>query len=91
MSAQNPTTELAPESVYQAEITGYTHDGRGVARVAGRVVFVPGAIRGETVELAIVKRSKNVYTARLLRVLRASAERRQSVCPAFESCGGIRT
>lgn len=88
MSAQNLTTELTPGSVYQAEITGYTHDSRGVARVAGRVVFVPGAIRGETVELAIVKRSKNAYAARLLRVLQPSVERRQSACPVYESCGG---
>ncbi len=88
MSAQNPPTEISPGGVYQAEVTGYTHDGRGVARVAERVVFIPGAIRGETVEFAVLKRVKNVYTARLLRVLAPSTERRESLCPVYAACGG---
>ena len=32
---------------YRAEITGYTSKGEGVARIEGRAVFVPGALRGE--------------------------------------------
>lgn len=88
MSAQNPSTEIAPGGVYQAEITGYTHDGRGVARVSGRVVFIPGAIRGETVEFTVLKRVKSIYTARLLRVLTPSPERQKNICPVYETCGG---
>ena len=34
-------------AVHTAEITGYTAEGMGVARLEGRVVFVPGTIRGE--------------------------------------------
>ena len=34
-------------SVHTLEITGYTAEGLGVARLEGRVVFVPRTIAGE--------------------------------------------
>ena len=34
-------------SVHTLEVDGYTAEGMGVARLDGRVVFVPGTIRGE--------------------------------------------
>lgn len=40
------TDKLLQEVV---DITGYTHEGAGVGRIAGRVVFVPGALSGERV------------------------------------------
>ena len=86
--AQNLQTEIVNGSVHQAEITGYTHDGQGVARVDGRVVFIPGAIRGEMVEFTVLRRNKNVYAARLLRVLNRSSERQECLCPVYKTCGG---
>ena len=88
MFAQNLQTEIVNGSVHQAEITGYTHDGQGVARVDGRVVFIPGAIRGEMVEFTVLRRNKNVYAARLLRVLNRSSERQECLCPVYKTCGG---
>ena len=31
------------------DITGYSHEGAGVGRIAGQVVFIPGALVGERV------------------------------------------
>ena len=41
-------------------ITGYTAEGMGVARLEGRVVFVPGTIRGERWTVRLEKVTKNV-------------------------------
>ena len=33
-------------TLHTLEITGYTAEGMGVARLEGRVVFIPGTIAG---------------------------------------------
>ena len=33
-------------AVHTVEVTGYTAEGLGVARLEGRVIFIPGTIRG---------------------------------------------
>ena len=38
---------LEKNQLYTAEITGYTAEGLGVARLDGQVVFVHGGVRGE--------------------------------------------
>ena len=34
-------------TLHEGEITGYTAEGMGVARLEGRVVFIPGTVAGE--------------------------------------------
>ena len=36
--------QLAKNQLYTAEITGYTSEGAGVCHIAGRAVFVKGAL-----------------------------------------------
>jgi len=79
--------DIEKNAVIKADITGYDHDGRGVAR-SGMVIFVRGALRGERVEAKILKRDKNCAHADILRVLHPSPERIQPGCPAYPKCGG---
>ncbi len=53
-----------------------------------RVVFVPQAIPGETVQVAIVEDKKRFARGRLLEVLEAAPERVSPRCPHFGPCGG---
>jgi len=63
--------------------------GRGIARTAaGKVVFVEGALGGETVEAELVRARSKFDTARTVAVLKASSGRRAPPCPWYESCGG---
>ena len=39
--------------VLRLEITGYAADGAGVARQEGVVIFVKGALRGETCDVVL--------------------------------------
>lgn len=75
-------------AVHTAEITGYTAEGMGVARLEGRVVFVPGTIRGERWTVRLEKVTKNVAWARGVELLEGSPERLEPDCPLAGRCGG---
>jgi 23S rRNA (uracil1939-C5)-methyltransferase len=67
-------------------------EGRGVARSDGKVMFIPGALPGETVRVEIVGRKPKYDRARLLAVLQSSPLRARPACPHFGlhagACGG---
>ncbi len=69
-------------------VTGYASNGEGVARADGEVVFIPGAIAGETVRARIVNVGKSCAHGEIVRVLKASARRTVPACPDFSDCGG---
>jgi len=73
------------------EIDALDAEGRGVARNAGKVVFVEGAITGERVEARLLESRSKFDRARVIAVLRASASRREPPCPQFGTCGGCAT
>ncbi|MDO4281130.1 MAG: 23S rRNA (uracil(1939)-C(5))-methyltransferase RlmD [Peptococcaceae bacterium] len=72
----------------QCEITGLSHDGAGVGRVDGKVVFVPGALPGETVLITPGQSKKGVTQASLDAVLSPSAQRVTPPCAQAARCGG---
>ena len=80
--------ELAKNQEHIVAIEGYGEGGMGVARIDGRVVFVHGALRGETCRVLILKTLKSVAFAKVLEVLEPSSERMESDCPYFPRCGG---
>jgi 23S rRNA (uracil1939-C5)-methyltransferase len=71
-----------------ALIESATHDGRGIAAVDGKKVFVAGALPGETVEFIRRKSRRNFDEAELLEVKEASDDRIDAKCEAFGRCGG---
>lgn len=74
--------------LYTAQITAYTSEGAGIARIDGMAVFVPQAIRGETCEIMILKVEKSFAFAKLIRVLEESPARRKPECEYYPKCGG---
>ena len=75
-------------SVHALDITGYTAEGMGVARLEGRVVFVPFTIAGERWKVRLEKVNKTVAWGRGVELLRPSPERVEPGCPVFGRCGG---
>src|SRR5690349_7796461 len=73
------------------EIDALDAAGRGVAREAGKVVFVEGALAGELVEARLLEAKPKFDRARVTQILRASASRRTPRCPHFGVCGGCVT
>jgi 23S rRNA (uracil1939-C5)-methyltransferase len=65
--------------------------GRGVARHAGKVVFVEGALAGELVEARLLESKSKFDRACATAILRPSPARRAPSCPHFGVCGGCAT
>ncbi|MBO4623147.1 MAG: 23S rRNA (uracil(1939)-C(5))-methyltransferase RlmD [Bacilli bacterium] len=72
----------------QLNIISQNYEGLGVAKVDDLVVFVDGAIKGETVKAKITKVTKNYAVAKLVEVIKASPNRIKPLCPYFNICGG---
>jgi 23S rRNA (uracil1939-C5)-methyltransferase len=85
-----PPQTLAPPRAEgpRAEISALDQDGRGIARVDGKVVFVDGALPGELVEYQRWRRKPAFDLANLTQVLRESSSRVVPRCPHYERCGG---
>ncbi len=71
-----------------ARIESASHDGRGIAAIEGKKVFVAGALPGEKIRFQRRKSRRNFDEAELLEVLEASPERIDAPCEAYGRCGG---
>jgi len=73
---------------HEVEITDLSHDGRGVAHVDGKAVFVIGALPGERAVIHMAARHRNFDEARVETLLTRSPDRVEPRCPHFGTCGG---
>jgi len=71
-----------------AEIDSLDPDGRGVARIHGKAIFVAGALPGERVLLQRTHRRRRHDEAVMVGLLQPSPERVVARCRHFGSCGG---
>jgi len=81
-------TEWKKNTVHELTVDGYTAEGMGVARLEGRVVFIPRTIRGERWRVRLEKVGKSVAWGRGVELLEASPERLEQDCPLYGRCGG---
>ena len=79
---------LKKNEVHTVTITGYSSDGSGVTRIDGLVVFVKGALEGETCRVKLLKVLKNIAYAKIEEIIEPSEHRIAPVCPVFGKCGG---
>jgi 23S rRNA (uracil1939-C5)-methyltransferase len=74
--------------VFEAVITDLGHDGRGVARVDGKTVFVTGGLPGETALLRLRKRHRHYDEAEIVELRVPSPHRVEPRCPHYAQCSG---
>lgn len=73
-----------------ASIEGLTHDGRGIAHVDGKAVFIHGALPQEKVRFTYTSRHSQYAEGQVETVLHPSSERVEPRCPHYGICGGCR-
>lgn len=71
-----------------ATIESLDHEGRGVTHVAGKAVFIEGALPGEDVEYTVARQRPSYELGELVRVITPSALRVTPRCRYFGTCGG---
>ncbi len=85
--ARKKRSRQRPEPV-TVRIEAMSHEGRGIANINGKTVFVFGALKNELVKIQIQKTSRKFDQASTVEVLEASPLRIEAKCEAFERCGG---
>ena len=65
-----------------------SHEGRGVARINGKIAFVDGALSGETVSATYTSQRSQFDELKILEVIQASEQRVQPPCQVAGICGG---
>lgn len=86
MSKRRRRRQLPEPSVVHIE--AMSHEGRGIAHIDGKTVFVFGALEGEEVRIQVRKTNRNYDEAVTLDVIQPSELRIKPKCEAFEVCGG---
>lgn len=76
------------QTPFEAHITDLGHDGRGVARVGGKAVFVSGALLGEHVLARLRKRHRHFDEAEVVELITRSLHRVEPRCRHFSQCSG---
>lgn len=80
--------KIIQSNVYTGTVEGYSSEGLGIVRLDGAVVFVPAAVRGETIDLKITKVMKNCAAGEIVKLHSPSPARKEPMCPQFGVCGG---
>jgi 23S rRNA (uracil1939-C5)-methyltransferase len=75
-------------ALQEAEIVDLAHDGRGVAKVSGKTVFIDAALPGELVRFNVFKRRRQFDEADLVDIVSSSPQRTEPLCKHFGVCGG---
>ncbi|HEC15326.1 MAG TPA: 23S rRNA (uracil(1939)-C(5))-methyltransferase RlmD [Sedimenticola sp.] len=77
-----------PVEPVAATIESLGHDGRGVAHIDGKAVFIHGGLPGEEVLFTYSKQRRKYDEGQVVEVIKPSPERVEPACPHFCVCGG---
>jgi 23S rRNA (uracil1939-C5)-methyltransferase len=77
-----------PASIDQVEITAMTFGPFGVGRADGKTVMVPNSAPGDVLEAQIVAERRDYAIAKIRRIVREGAARRNPPCRFLPRCGG---
>ena len=85
MAKKNKRIELQ-----NVAVTDYAAEGKALAKLEGKVIFISGAVPGDTVNLLLTKNKKDWAEARVTHISEYSKERVEPFCRHFGVCGGCK-
>lgn len=72
----------------QVHIDRMDHFGNGIGNINGKIIFVKGALPGETVDVTITKDKKSFMEGNISTIIYKSSKRVEPFCNYFGVCGG---
>jgi len=76
--------------VRQVVVSDYAAEGKSLARVDGKVIFISGAVPGDKVDIQLTKSKKDWAEGRVLQIHEYSKLRTEPFCKHFGVCGGCK-
>jgi len=76
--------------IENVEITGYAAEGKSLGHVNGKVIFVTGAVPGDTANVLVTKNKKDWAEGRATNITAESKDRIDPFCIHFGTCGGCK-
>lgn len=71
-------------------ITDYAAEGKALAKIDGKVIFISGAVPGDVADVLLTKNKKDWAEGRVLQIKEESKERVRPFCKHFGVCGGCK-
>ncbi|MFA6677211.1 MAG: 23S rRNA (uracil(1939)-C(5))-methyltransferase RlmD [Bacteroidales bacterium] len=65
-------------------------EGKSLAHVDGKVLFVPFAIPGDILDIKVVRKKSSYMEGRIEKIIKPSPDRIKPFCEHFELCGGCK-
>ncbi len=75
-------------TLHNIEVTGLSDDGRGIAKVDEKTVFIEQSVPGDKVDIQVIEQHENYDCAHVINLLSASDKRSVPFCQYSQSCGG---
>ena len=92
MARRSKNRNKLPEivEIKHATIESLDQEGRGVAHVDGKTIFIDGALPNEKVTYQSIRIKPSYEVANVVEVLQASSTRVTPKCPHYGLCGGCK-
>jgi 23S rRNA (uracil1939-C5)-methyltransferase len=71
-------------------VTDYAAEGKALAKHDGKVIFISGAVPGDTVDVFLTKNKKDWAEARVMTIKTPATDRQTPFCKHFGVCGGCK-
>ncbi len=71
-------------------VTDYAAEGKALAKIDGKVVFISGAVPGDVADVMLVKNKKDWAEGRVTNIKTYSPTRVEPFCKHFGVCGGCK-
>ena len=71
-------------------VTDYAAEGKALARVEGKVIFISGAVPGDIADVLLVKNKKDWAEGKAIAIKEFSKDRVEPFCMHFGTCGGCK-
>ncbi|MDD2424514.1 MAG: 23S rRNA (uracil(1939)-C(5))-methyltransferase RlmD [Bacteroidales bacterium] len=79
-----------PQILESVKIESVASEGKAIAHINGKVLFVTNAIPGDVADIRILRSRKGYMEGKILRFSELSPDRTEPVCSHFGVCGGCK-
>ncbi|HEY1047177.1 MAG TPA: 23S rRNA (uracil(1939)-C(5))-methyltransferase RlmD [Bacteroidia bacterium] len=79
-----------PQLLESITVSAAAAEGKAIAKIDGKVIFIPLAAPGDIADITVVKQKKNYAEAQLTKLISPSNIRQTPLCSHFGKCGGCK-